>query len=210
MSKQEDREKVFKIVVAGNSGVGKTNLVARYTEDQFDESYKTTIGLDFKFKETTVGGEACRIQIWDTAGQEKMKAVAASYYKNSNGIAIIFDVANRESYDKIGFWLNEARNNVPLDVAFIIIGNKNDLIEKRKVSMEEAKAYAEEQGLFYVETSAKENQDDCVSKAFEQLIGDILRRAHLNEEKETVKVRGSKSKQISIGEEPQVAKKGCC
>ena len=208
----ETKERVFKIVVAGNSGVGKTNLVARYTEDAFDDSYRTTIGLDFKFKEAIVGGETCRIQIWDTAGQEKLKAVAASYYKNSNGIALIFDVSNRESFERLDFWLEEARNNIMPNVPILLIGNKNDLIAERKVSSAEAKDFSEKRGLFYVETSAKTNDDDCVSKAFEQLIGDILRK--LNEE-ERIAHSAKKSKvnqeKINLDEEnKEHQKKKCC
>ena len=208
----ETKERVFKIVVAGNSGVGKTNLVARYTEDAFDESYRTTIGLDFKFKEAVVGGENCRIQIWDTAGQEKLKAVAASYYKNSNGIAVIFDVSNRESFEKVDFWLEEARNNILPTVPILLIGNKNDLIDERKVSTAEAKDFAEKRGLFYVETSAKTNEEDCVSKAFEQLIGDILRKLN-EEEREVYSAKKSKAKQenIDLGENNNNnPKNGCC
>lgn len=211
---KEESEKIFKIVVAGNSGVGKTNLVARYVDDEFDETYKTTIGLDFKFKETAIIGETCRIQIWDTAGQEKLKAVAASYYRNANGIAIIFDITNRESFDKLDFWISEANSNVPENTPFIVIGNKNDLIDQRKVSIEEAKDFVSKRGYYYVETSAKTNKDDCVSKAFDQLVGEMLnkRNTMVEAEYKQEKLRKSQMKlSISKGAAPvEAGKKGCC
>lgn len=210
----QETEKIFKIVIAGNSGVGKTNLVSRYVDDEFDETYKTTIGLDFKFKETTIIGEVCRIQIWDTAGQEKLKAVAASYYRNANGIAIIFDITNRESYDKLDFWINEATNNVPESTPFIIIGNKNDLVDQRKVSMEEARDFVTKRGYYYVETSAKTNKDDCVTKAFDQLVGEMLnkRNAQVENEYKQQKIRRSQMKlqEKDVTTQPGEKKKGCC
>ncbi len=210
----QETEKIFKIVIAGNSGVGKTNLVSRYVDDEFDETYKTTIGLDFKFKETTIIGEVCRIQIWDTAGQEKLKAVAASYYRNANGIAIIFDITNRESYDKLDFWINEATNNVPESTPFIIIGNKNDLVDQRKVSMEEARDFVTKRGYYYVETSAKTNKDDCVTKAFDQLVGEMLnkRNAQVENEYKQQKIRRSQMKlqEKDVTTQPGEKKKACC
>ncbi len=210
---KDDTEKIFKIVVAGNSGVGKTNLVARYVDNEFDDAYKTTIGLDFKFKETSIIGEVCRVQIWDTAGQEKLKAVAASYYRNANGIALIFDITNRESFEKLDFWINEASNNVPENTPFIIIGNKNDLVEERRVSLEEAKEFVSKRGYYYVETSAKTNKDDCVTKAFDQLVGEMLNKRNAQVETEYKQQKLRKS-QIRLSQaKPQgdeQPKKGCC
>lgn len=211
---KDEPERIFKIVVAGNSGVGKTNLVARYVDNEFDETYKTTIGLDFKFKETTIIGELCRVQIWDTAGQEKLKAVAASYYRNANGIAIIFDITNRESFEKLDFWISEATNNIPENTPIIVIGNKNDLVAERRVSVEEAKEFATKRGYYYVETSAKTNQDDCVTKAFDQLIGEMLnkRNALAEAEHKQQKLRKSQLRLSQNGAKSGEGekKKGCC
>ena len=208
---KEETENIFKIVIAGNTGVGKTNLVARYVDEEFEESYTTTIGLDFKFKETSIIGAACRIQIWDTAGQEKLKAVAASYYRNANGIAIIFDITNRESFENLEFWINEANNNVHENIPFIIIGNKNDLIIDRKVSSEEAIDFVAQKGYFYLETSAKTNEENCVTKAFDQLIGEILNKRHSIIENKKAKIRKSQVRLVNgTGKGQEEAKKGCC
>ena len=212
--KDQQNEKAFKIVVVGNSGVGKTNLVHRYTEDEFEEAYRTTVGLDFKFKDAVVGGENCKIQIWDTAGQEKLKAIASSYYKNSNGVALIFDLTNHQSFEKLDFWLHEAKSNVLPNVPFLLIGNKNDLISERCVSIEEAKEYAEKNSLFYAETSAKTNEGNNVMIAFEQLIGDILNKVNKEEEEENrTNKKGtklSKSKFDVANKSKGQEKKWCC
>ena len=211
-AKIEEKERNFKIVVVGNSGVGKTNLVSRYADDEFDENYRTTIGLDFKFKETVIGGVHAKVQIWDTAGQEKLKAIAASYYKNAEGVVIVYDITNRESFQKLDFWINESKNNVSPDVPFIMIGNKNDLLQAREVSMEEAKLFAEKHNLFYTEASAKTNENDNVTKAFEQLIGDMLRKHMEQEEIISKQIKRESKLKLTSGNNSQQSdsKKGCC
>ena len=180
MQRNDTAKFTFKIVIAGNIGVGKSNLIKRYVEDEFDDSLLSTIGVDFKIKTEVIDDTKIKIQFWDTAGQEKNLSIAKSYYKNSDGLILVYDLSNRESFNNLNFWLKEINNSAPEDMKIILLGNKNDLIENREVSLEEAKTWAEERGYFFMEVSAKLNKDDCVNKAIIELIKSI--RDDLNEQ----------------------------
>ena len=210
-------DQVIKIVITGDSGVGKTNLMNRYVNDLYNEKQNPTVGLDFALKECLIGGQNVKCQIWDTAGQEKMKAIASAYYRNANGAVLVFDIANKDSFKKIDYWLNELRENVPEHISIILLGNKCDLEEKRQVAQEEAKAYAVSNGFFYLEVSAKTNENDCVTTAFDQLIAEILRKI---EEKNKQAGASGKSPSLAVQDKqnlveieenkPAQKKKGCC
>ena len=141
----------IKIVLTGDSGVGKTKLIARYVNDIFEDNSSPTVGLDFALKETIVTGQRVQCQIWDTAGQEKLKAIASAYYKNAHGVVLVFDITNKASFEKIPRWLEEVRNNLEDKVPIILVGNKTDLMTDREVSALEAKSFAEENGFYYLE-----------------------------------------------------------
>lgn len=170
----------FKIVIGGNIGVGKSNLINRFVENEFDENFLPTIGIDLKIKQETIKNTKIKIQFWDTAGQEKNLSVSKSYYKNSNGAILVYDLSNRESFRNLNYWLKEMQNSAPEKMKIILLGNKNDLIEEREVSLEEGKNWAEKNGFFFMEVSAKVNKEDCVNKAIFELIESVME--DLNEE----------------------------
>ena len=189
----EDQEETakftFKLVVGGNIGVGKSNLINRYVEDEFDENLLSTIGVDFKTKITKIDDTPIKVQFWDTAGQEKNKSIARSYYKNAHGALLIYDIADRDSFENLSFWLEEMTSSAPADMKIILLGNKVDLLEKREVSTEEGKEWAEGNGFFFMEVSAKENQDNCVNIAFSELLKEV--KADMKGEKEAENIRST-------------------
>lgn len=147
---------MFKLLIVGESGVGKTCILLRFAEDLFEENFLTTIGVDFKVKQITVDDKQIKLQIWDSAGQERFKNITMSYYRNCSGIIIVYDVTNHNSFEKVGEWIEEVRRYVPT-VPLMIIGNKCDMEDKRQVSTEEGRELAAKYNLIFLETSAKNN-----------------------------------------------------
>lgn len=169
----------FKIVTIGNPAVGKTSLVLRYTKNTFSEQYIVSLGVNFLSKIIHINNEAIQLQIWDTGGQERFKVLRLTYYRGADGGILVYDVTNEESFDKVDEYYHELREicgNIPL----ILLGNKIDLEDKRVVSTEKGKAKAEELGLLFFETSAKENIN--VAKAFEELAKLVFERQIIKEE----------------------------
>ncbi len=155
----EDYDYLFKSVIVGDGGAGKTAIVVRFSQGFFQESYKLTIGVEFAVKtiniETTDGEDlSVKLQIWDTGGQERFQYVRPLYYKGAMGAIVLFDVTNRESFDHISKWIGEVRDNAG-DIPMLLVGNKIDLEDSRVVSMEEAQELADDLNMFYVESSAK-------------------------------------------------------
>ncbi len=172
----EESDFLLKIVLIGDSGVGKTNLLGRFTRNTFEENTRNTIGVDFSAHDMQVNNKTVKAQFWDTAGQEKYRAIASAYYKNAHGAVIVYDITRRETFDNVDNWLRELRENGEKNIQIIVLGNKCDLEHERKVTKEDAKKYSESHGLFYMETSAKTNEDDCVGHAFSILIEEIIKK----------------------------------
>lgn len=165
----------FKIIIVGNSNAGKTSIIRKFVDYQFDVSEKSTIGVDFKTKEITVNDKKAKIKIWDTAGQERYRAIINSYYRGTKGIMICFDLTNRQSYENVEDWYIDIQKFVPIDeTAIILVGNKLDLDWMRKVSYHEANQYACERNMKYIEISARENQN--ILPAFEMLVKSMIEK----------------------------------
>ena len=149
---------ILKIVVIGNSGVGKTNIIKRFNSDEFDVNSRSTVGFEFVSKEVNILTKKVKIQIWDTAGQERYKSITSSFYKASNWILCVFDLTKFNSFEKIDEWVNEARNITGNKPLIYLVGNKSDLKNMRCVKKEEALQKVEELKLDgYIETSALMN-----------------------------------------------------
>ena len=126
---------IIKILTLGDTMVGKSSIVLRFSDDKFDENVFATIGIDFKTKYIKVRDASVKVLIWDTAGQEKFRNIAKQYYKGANGVLLIYDVCNRKSFERIGFWLNELKENNKIDELYaILVGNKIDLEQRRVIS----------------------------------------------------------------------------
>ena len=168
---------LIKVVIVGDSSVGKTNLLSRFVSNSFNENSRNTIGVDFSAVDLNINGQNIKAQFWDTAGQEKYRSIAAAYYKNAQGIIITYDVTREQTFQNIQSWYDELREQGEPDVEVILIGNKVDLEAQRAITTEQGEQMAKEKGMFFMETSAKTNQDSCVENAFSVLLQEIVRKS---------------------------------
>jgi len=136
---QSDYDHLLKYLIIGNSGVGKSCLLLRYSENEYSDKHIITIGVDFKIKSLTIEGQKVKTNIWDTAGQERFKNITVSYYKGASGVMLVYDITDKESFDKLGDWLIEVEKNAPSNVYKILIGNKADLDDQREVTYDQGK-----------------------------------------------------------------------
>jgi Ras-related protein Rab-11A len=171
MNFDDDYDMIFKVVLIGDSGVGKSNILSRYIRDEFSIETKSTVGVEFGSKKIKVKGTNIKAQIWDTAGQERYKSITNAYYKGAKGALVVFDISRRETFSTIDRWISELKSNADNDVSVILIGNKADLEEQRQVKVEEGKAKAEHYNIAYIETSAL--QAINVEKSFSLMIEGI-------------------------------------
>ncbi|MCD7461383.1 Ras- protein RABA5a [Datura stramonium] len=167
--KKEDY--LFKIVLIGDSAVGKSNLLARFARDEFYPNSKSTIGVEFQTQKININGKEVKAQIWDTAGQERFRAVTSAYYRGAVGALLVYDISRRLTFDNIGRWLNELQTHSDMNVVIILVGNKSDLKDAREVTTAEGKALAEDKGLFFIETSALDSSN--VTSAFQTVVKEI-------------------------------------
>ncbi|XVF84517.1 hypothetical protein PTKIN_Ptkin17bG0043300 [Pterospermum kingtungense] len=164
-------EYLFKIVIIGDSAVGKSNLLSRYARNEFNAHSKATIGVEFQTQSMEIDGKEIKAQIWDTAGQERFRAVTSAYYRGAFGALLVYDISRRATFDNVARWLDELNSHSDTTVARMLVGNKCDLENIREVSLEEGKSLAEAEGLFFIETSALDSTN--VRNAFEIVIRDI-------------------------------------
>ena len=163
------KEFIYKILLLGDSSVGKTCILARYADNTFQEDHLATIGLDYKIKTVTLdNGKTVKIQIWDTAGQDRFKSITKNYYKGAHGIILIYDITNKRSFDNVKNWVDVIKEEVSEKVTIILVANKIDCNEERKVSTIEGKNIANEYGLQFFETSAKSGEN--INESFNYLI----------------------------------------
>ncbi|KAL1350325.1 hypothetical protein HN51_014429 [Arachis hypogaea] len=162
---------VFKVVVIGDSAVGKTQILSRFAKNEFCFDSKSTIGVEFQTRTVTIGGKLIKAQIWDTAGQERYRAVTSAYYRGALGAMVVYDITKRQTFDHVARWIEELRAHADTSIVIMLIGNKGDLVEKRAVRTEYAVEFAEEQGLFFSETSALSGEN--VESAFFKLLQHI-------------------------------------
>lgn len=146
---------LFKYIIIGDSAVGKSNLLLKYSHNKFNEDYQTTIGVEFGAKNLTLSNKTYRIQVWDTAGQENFRSITRAYYKNSVCAMVVYDITNRESFHNVLTWIEDCKNQCPKTVFLVLVGNKSDLEDKRKVMYNEAVDFANKNGMLFFETSAK-------------------------------------------------------
>lgn len=165
---------LFKLLLIGDSGVGKTCLLFRFSDDAFNTTFISTIGIDFKIKTVEVDGKKIKLQIWDTAGQERFHTITTSYYRGAMGIMLVYDITQEKTFENIAKWLRNIDEHASEGVERMILGNKCDMEDKRMVNKEKGEGIAREHDIKFYETSAKDNI--CVEDAFMQLTQDILRK----------------------------------
>ena len=164
---------LFKLVIIGDSGVGKSCILLRFADDTFTENYYSTIGVDFRFKCVDIGERKCKLQIWDTAGQERFKTVTSAYYRGADGIIIVFDQTDRESFNNVQHWIDDISKYSTEEPSKIIIANKEDISDERKsVKMEDIAELEKKTGLEVIKTSAKTGEN--IDYAFKKLTQKLL------------------------------------
>ncbi|KAB1208565.1 Ras-related protein RABD1 [Morella rubra] len=168
------RDYLFKLLLIGDSSVGKSCLLLRFADDSYVDSYISTIGVDFKIRTVELDGKTIKLQIWDTAGQERFRTITSSYYRGAHGIIIVYDVTEMESFNNVKQWLNEIDRYANDSVCKLLVGNKCDLVENKVVDTQTAKAFADELGIPFLETSAKDSIN--VEQAFLTMAGEIKKK----------------------------------
>lgn len=171
----ESYDYLFKFLVIGNAGVGKSCLLHQFIEHKFKQDSNHTIGVEFGSKVVTVGSKSVKLQVWDTAGQERFRSVTRSYYRGAAGALLVYDISSRETYNALGNWLTDARTLASPNIVIVMVGNKKDLESEREVTFMEASRFAQENELSFLETSALtgENVEEVFSKCTRSILTKI-------------------------------------
>ncbi|XP_028835419.1 ras-related protein Rab-25b [Denticeps clupeoides] len=174
MSTEEAYNFVFKVVLIGESGVGKSNLLSRFTKNEFNHDSRTTIGVEFSTRTVQLNGLTIKAQIWDTAGLERYRAITSAYYRGAVGALLVYDISKHLTYESAERWLKELYDHADPHIVVMLVGNKADLLSLRSVPTEDAKDFAEKNGLLFMETSALESTN--VESAFNEVLQAIHRK----------------------------------
>jgi len=191
---------LFKLLLIGDSGVGKTCILYRFSDDAFNTTFISTIGIDFKIKTIELKGKRIKLQIWDTAGQERFHTITTSYYRGAMGIMLVYDITNAKSFENIAKWLRNIDEHASEDVEKMLLGNKCDMADRRVVSKERGEKIAVEHSIRFLETSAKANIN--IDKAFYDLAEAILDKMPSHSTPDPIKIRPVDTETPSKG--------GCC
>lgn len=213
-TKEEEYDYLFKVVLIGDSGVGKSNLLSRFTRNEFNLESKSTIGVEFATKAIQVDTKVVKAQIWDTAGQERYRAITSAYYRGAVGALLVYDISKKITFENVERWLKELTDHAEPNIVIMLVGNKSDLRHKRAVPTEDAMAFAERNNLAFIETSALDATG--VDEAFRQILTEIYRLMS----KKSMKTGTGTSAQVPQGQKISVnssnassenkQKSGCC
>ena len=189
---------IFKIVLIGNTSVGKTNILSKYLTDQFDPDSKATVGVEFGTKNFKIENNIVKVQIWDTAGQERYRSITNAYYKGAKGSLLVYDITNKKSFDDLDKWILDLKTNGDDNLSLILLGNKSDLEDKRVISTEEGKNKAEFYKSSFLETSALNGNN--IQEAFNELIMDVYKNNHeIFEKQANVKINNDRAIDLDKG-----------
>jgi len=181
MEDDDNYDLIFKIVLIGDSGVGKTNILSRFINNEFSLTTQATVGVEFGSKIIKKGEKLIKLQIWDTAGQERYKSITSAYYKGSKGAFVVYDISRKSTFDNVDKWIDELKNHGSEDVFIMLVGNKSDLKDKREISEEDVQKKAQLYNVAFCETSALEGKN--IEYAFESLINEITKKVEKDKEK---------------------------
>ncbi|EDR10986.1 uncharacterized protein LACBIDRAFT_183731 [Laccaria bicolor S238N-H82] len=195
---------LFKLLLIGDSGVGKSCLLLRFADDTYTESYISTIGVDFKIRTIELEGKTVKLQIWDTAGQERFRTITSSYYRGAHGIIVVYDVTDNESFTHVKQWLQEIDRYASEGVNKLLVGNKSDLTSKKVVEYSVAKEFADQLNIPFLETSAKNATN--VEQAFLTMAKQIKDRMGSS----STPSGAAKSSTVTPGQTVQSQQSGSC
>lgn len=211
-----DYEYLFKLLLIGNSGVGKSCILMRYADNSFTENFFNTIGVDFKIKTISLNDQVIKMQIWDTAGQDRFRTLTSSYYRGAHGIIIVYDVTNKDSFDNVRGWMQEIEKFASENVNKLLVGNKSDLEEQRKVTYDEGVELAKKFDIPFLEVSAKNaiHIDDTFTTMATEIQSRFLQEKKKKTDNKDFST-GAKSKPLTLDPdhgESKVSKdkSGCC
>lgn len=206
----DEYDYLFKVVLIGDSGVGKSNLLSRFTRNEFCLESKSTIGVEFATRSIQVDGKTIKAQIWDTAGQERYRAITSAYYRGAVGALLVYDITKHATYENVERWLKELRDHADSNIVIMLVGNKSDLRHLRGVPTEDASTFAEKEGLSFIETSALESTN--VENAFHKILTEIYRivsKKALAQEESSAAGPGEGTT-IIVGSDEGEKKRSCC
>lgn len=207
----EEYDYLFKVVLIGDSGVGKSNLLSRFTRNEFNLESKSTIGVEFATKSIQAEGKTIKAQIWDTAGQERYRAITSAYYRGAVGALLVYDISKHSTFENVERWLKELRDHAESNIVVMLVGNKSDLRHLRAVETDEAMAFAEQHNLAFIETSALDASG--VDTAFQRILTEIYRlmsRRNIAAEGESSNVNIGAGQSINLEGGEDKAEGGCC
>lgn len=205
----DDYDFLFKVVLVGDSGVGKSNLISRFTRGEFHLESKSTIGVEFATRSINVEGKTIKAQIWDMAGQERYRAITSAYYRGAVGALLVYDITRPTTFENVERWLRELRDHGDPSITIALVGNKSDLSNLRKVSIEKAQEFADRENFYFVETSAADATN--VEDGFQKILADIYwsmnkKAQNLGENDDDDDLNG----RISLTDRTESSKKPCC
>ena len=206
-------ELLYKVIIIGDTAVGKSNILSRYVKDEFSSNSKSTVGVELGIKFLKIKNTKTKIQIWDTAGQERYRAITSSYFKGSNGCFIVYDITNEASFNNIENWYEQIQKETSKDIPILLVGNKCDLEDERKVPIEKGKEKAQNLNCAFFETSALKKIN--IDKIFEELVNNIYEKTGGNKNDDDINVELVKDdKAVNVNEvkngENEKKKGGCC
>ncbi|KAL1289124.1 hypothetical protein HN51_057893 [Arachis hypogaea] len=211
-SADEDYDYLFKVVLIGDSGVGKSNLLSRFTKNEFSNESKSTIGVEFATRSIRVDDKIVKAQIWDTAGQERYRAITSAYYRGAVGALLVYDVTRHVTFENVARWLKELRDHTDANIVVMLVGNKADLRHLRAVSTDDATAFAERESTFFMETSALEafNVENAFTEVMKQIYHVVSKRALDIDDDPTSLPKGQSINVGSRDDVSAVKNGGCC
>ena len=209
MADEDNYEMMFKVVLVGDSFVGKTNIMSKYLKDEFHEDSKATVGVEFGSKQFTIEGHSIKAQIWDTAGQERYKAITSAYYKGAKGAFVVYDITRKSSFESIDKWVNDLTSTADKKITIVVIGNKSDLEDQRQIPKEKGEEKAAKLEVAFLETSALSGEN--LDKAFELMMNEIYKKCHeeMLAENDLEIIEGGKDINLNKTNE-NTEKKTCC
>ena len=206
---EEEYEMMVKVIIIGDSSVGKTNIMSKYLKNIFNEDSKATVGVEFGSKLFTIDGHNIKAQIWDTAGQEKYKAITGAYYKGSKGAFIVYDITRKETFDSVDRWINDLKCTADPKITIILIGNKCDLEHRREILKAQGEEKARSFGCAFLETSALSG--DNIEKGFQTMITEIYKKFKNETIVDDDLDNMGKAEDLKLNKtEDNKKKKGCC
>ena len=208
MADEENYDVLFKIVLIGDSFVGKTNIMSKYLKNEFHEDSKATVGVEFGAKKFDIEGKSVKAQIWDTAGQERYKSITTTYYRGAKGALIVYDITRKETFDSVDRWISELVNSGDKNMTMLLIGNKCDLDNQRQVTKEQGEEKAKAFKVAFLETSASSGEN--LDVAFEMIMKEVYSKCKNELDEDDGMEEMQMGQEIDLTKKKTVDKKSCC